>query len=389
MSSDFYRRRFWLIWSLVLGGVLAVGAFALAQHLTQQHLEQAGRRFMLLNSLRKHALVEYLETAKTELKFWSLNKTLQSQQAKLVDVWQTYTESQGAPANKLRQLYVTRNPYAPDGRRQLNDAGDGSRYSAFHASLHPMAKKFVTERGYYDFFLISPAGEVLYSVEKEADFATNLKTGPWRHSGLGQVYQGAMALAGDDAVVVSDMYAYGPSAYQPAMFMARAMKDAGGEILGVLAFQLPIQTIRSIMQFDAGMGESGETYLVGEDLLMRSDSRFSEESTVLKKKVRTLAAKRALQGERGIMIQEDYRGVMVLSAYDSQKFDGFRWAVLAEIDREEILNDAAQAHPQIAALMAIVFAAAIGSLWFLRPTDESVGEVPDTLAEADYPDLPG
>ena len=66
--------------------------------------------------------------------------------------------------------------------------------------------------------------------------------------------------------------------------------------LGVLALQLPSDTIAEIMHFTAGMGDSGETYLVGPDLLMRSDSRFTEDSTILETTVDTGTVKLALAG---------------------------------------------------------------------------------------------
>lgn len=390
MSQTGSTKRFWLMWGVGLAVVMVAVTFAVMRFLAVQQIEQAGHRFMLLNSLRKQALVEYLETAKTELTFWSLNADLQNKQAELVRRWQAYAANRGSPGSKLREVYVTNNPYADGMRRELDDAGDGSRYSELHAQLHPLAKLFVVERGYYDFFLISPEGDILYSVEKEADFGTNLSTGPWRHSGLADVYQRALALALDDAVVISDLGAYGPSGYAPAMFMARVMKDRQDEILGVLAFQLPTDSIRNIMQFHAGMGDSGETYLVGEDRLMRSPSRFSEQSTVLKQKVTTEAVERALNGERGVMITADYRGVPVLSAYDSEKIDAVRWAILAEIDRDEVLRNAAQLYPQIAGLMAFLYALAMASLWFLRSPGTGADDYAGGIdADNDYTDLPG
>jgi methyl-accepting chemotaxis protein len=174
------------------------------------------------------------------------------------------------------------------------------------------------------------------------------------------------------------------------MFMARAMRDPQGAVLGVLAFQLPTDTIRNIMHFRSGMGESGETYLVGEDGLMRSPSRFVGASTVLTQKVETEAVIRALNKERGVMVTADYRGVEVLSAYDSESIGDFRWAVLAEIDRDEVLRDAAQRYPQIAGMMAFLYLLAMGSLWFLRSGDTVADDLAG-LPEADpeYPDLPG
>ncbi len=75
-----------------------------------------------------------------------------------------------------------------------------------------------------------------------------------------------------DDVAVSDLVYYEPSD-GPAMFMAKAMYGSQGELVGVLALQIPTERIVEIMNFRGGMGATGETYLVGEDLLMRSNSR--------------------------------------------------------------------------------------------------------------------
>lgn len=381
--------KFWLVWGTALALVCVAGALALAQYLAQQQLEQTADRFSLLNSLRKQALQEYFKTAHTELTFWSLNLDLRNKQAELVKGWQMSSSEQGMPGARLRALYIDQNPHAPGERRELANAGDGSRYSAVHADLHPLAKLFVTERGYYDFFLIGPDGDILYTVEKEDDFGTSLKAGPWRDTGLADVYRRALSQIG--SVVISDLEAYGPSSGAPAMFMARAMTSANGELIGVLAFQLPTDRIQAIMQFDAGMGDSGETYLVGVDGLMRSDSRFSNEPSTLKVAVNTEAVQRALADEHGVMITPDYRGVMVLSAYDSLRLDGFQWAILAEIDQDEIFRNAARSYPEVAGLMALIYALALGSLWFVRPGEFAVDYAVTDIGDPgmDPSDLPG
>lgn len=89
------------------------------------------------------------------------------------------------------------------------------------------------------------------------------------------------------------------------------------------------------MQVTAGMGATGETYIVGKDRLMRSDSRFSKTSTILKTRIDTMTATRALNGESGIAVADDYRGVRVLSAFQPFGFRGVDWAILAEIDVAE------------------------------------------------------
>ena len=42
--------------------------------------------------------------------------------------------------------------------------------------------------------------------------------------------------------------------------------------MGAVAIQIPINQINQIMQERTGLGKTGETYLVGPDKLMRSDS---------------------------------------------------------------------------------------------------------------------
>jgi len=125
------------------------------------------------------------------------------------------------------------------------------------------------------------------------------------------------------------------------------------------------------MNFDAGMGRTGETYLVGDDLLMRSNSRFSEVSTILEARVDTATVRRALQGEYGVAFTRDYRGVDVLSAYSSAEIDQHTWAVMAEVDRAEILESAAGNRPMLTGLMLFFYGLGVGSIWLVRRPEDA------------------
>ena len=358
--------RFWIIAGAAIALLFTAIMLTAIQFTMQSRIDHYADRLLLLSVLRKEALEEYLDTARTEITFWSLNKKLQLIQAELSGAHEAYMKA---------------------GESGLARVDYEFALSAIESRLHVLARMFLVERGYYDFFLITPEGEVLYTVEKEDDYHTNLLTGPWSDTGLASVFNRAVASAGEGQVVFSDFEAYEPSAGAPAMFMARAMIGPEGRILGVLALQLPTERIRSIMQFTAGMGESGETYLVGEDLLMRSDSRFSEESTILQVKVDTESVRRALAGESGTLFTPDYRGVPVLSAFSEVTVDDFRWAVMAEIDREEVIRTIAEKRPQIAGLMLFLYSIAIWSLWYLRDNDWSAGEGLSGQSDIDHPDL--
>jgi hypothetical protein len=91
--------------------------------------------------------------------------------------------------------------------------------------------------------------------------------------------------------------------------------DDENNYIGVFGFELPIDSVDEIMHVTAGMGETGETYLVGLDHLMRSNSRFFPDSSILKISVDTPSVSKALLGENGIDIIYDYRAISVFSAY--------------------------------------------------------------------------
>ncbi|MEP1596546.1 MAG: cache domain-containing protein, partial [Halieaceae bacterium] len=352
------NKRFWLISATGLAVLMVGVAWGFGQWHLKQYERQISTRLQLLNELRQGALELYFGTAEAEIKAWSSSPIILGSQAALAQTWSAGEKIPLAAA--IRSAYVTDNPYPPGKYSELSRADD-SAYSEAHALLHDTARKFVTERGYYDFFLIGRDGDVYYTVEKEADFATSLQNGPWKESGLAAVYRRALTSVG--AVVMSDLAGYEPSKGAPAIFMANAIVSPEGETLGVIALQLPTDTILSIMNYTSGMGESGETYLVGEDLLMRSNSRFSEVSTVLRQRVDTATVAMALAGEEGVQYTPDYRDIDVLSSYDSIEVARSRWAVMAEIDRDEVVALAAQERPAIGGALLLLYGLSLWSIW--------------------------
>jgi signal transduction histidine kinase len=83
-----------------------------------------------------------------------------------------------------------------------------------------------------------------------------------------------------------------------------------------------------------GLGYTGETYLVGPDYLMRSQSRFIQNS-VMQTRVITTPVIKALEGSEGVAQIIDYRNIEVLSSYGKATINGLKWVILAEIDYGE------------------------------------------------------
>jgi hypothetical protein len=63
---------------------------------------------------------------------------------------------------------------------------------------------------------------------------------------------------------MADFAPYAPSNNEPAAFVAQPVIHDGA-VEAVVALQLSIEAINSIMQEPEGMGKTGETYLIGAD----------------------------------------------------------------------------------------------------------------------------
>ncbi len=125
----------------------------------------------------------------------------------------------------------------------------------------------------------------------------------------------------------------------PAIYVGSPICDNNNSLIGVAIIELNIEAINSIMFENNphnGLGKSGESYLVGDDFLMRSTSRFQDNS-IFKTKVNTAGVIKALKGETGTNAILDYRDIYVLSSYSQVDIPGLNWAILAEIDEKEAM----------------------------------------------------
>jgi methyl-accepting chemotaxis protein len=266
----------------------------------------------------------------------------------------------------LQYHYIKANPHPLGSKDGLDRAGDQSRYSQIHGKYHPIIRDYLKKFGYYDIFLVHPeTGRIVYSVFKELDFATSLTEGPYAGTNFADAYRKANSARLSDTVVFTDFKQYFPSYEAPAGFVASPIFD-GNQKVGILIFQFPIDTLNAIMKTRAGMGESGETYLVGSDKLMRSDSYLDPDHHSVaasfrdteKGKVDTEASRSALKGETDEKIIIDYNGNPVLSAYTPLEIEGLKWALLAEIDEAEAFA-AITTLQRIALLVAVIGIAGI------------------------------
>lgn len=279
-----------------------------------------------VRTIKSAALSAYFAERAGDLKVNSQNQQVLEALASLNDGFNT------TGASTVRSLYL--------GKPDSADAGDDSAYTAAHRQLTGYLSEVVTAYSYYDIFLINRRGQVVYTYAKEDDFGTNLVSGEYKDTNLAQAFQAALKLQKGETTI-TDFQFYAPSFDAPAAFTAAPIYNASGQVVGVLAFQLPLDRITAIMQERTGLGETGETYLVGTDKLFRSESRFQED-VLLKTKVDTEASNSALNGDSGSALIADYRGTLVFSSWQPVTIGDLQWAFIAEIDQSEGLASANQ-----------------------------------------------
>jgi len=239
-------------------------------------------------------------------------------------------------------------------------------YKVVHDQFHSFLKFYNDKYGYYDLFLIDESGKVIYSVGKEPDFGTDLSR---ESHGLARAFSAASS---SRRVFLTDTEAYAPSNGAPAMFVAAPIiKD--GKFHGVAALQISQKSIDGIMREATGMGETGETYLIGKDYLFRSNSRLTNDETLLKVSVNTkgpqeaFRTKSAFKGvygdyttaaeaeQGGREYSKDLGGVPVLGTVSY--IPELNWVLVAEIDEAEAL--AAAYSLRNTTVITVLFAALI------------------------------
>lgn len=307
----------------------------------------------------------------------------------------------------MQFLFVSANPNPLGEKNKLARSPEVTPYTNTHASFHPGIEELRNQLGYYDIFLVNAEGRIVYTAFKELDFGTSLVDGVAAKTGIGDVWTKLKnAKRGD--IIVSDYAEYLISYNDQASFIGTPLFD-GDRRIGTLLIQIPLDQVTRVMTSskrwaDVGLGATGESYLVGSDGLMRTDSRFILENkgnfinamrgkvaaaalTLMERKNTTIGlvkvesegVKQALAGQASFAQYVDYRGDSVLGAFAPLNFLGLKWAIVSEIDAAEALQPATALRNRVLAVGLIggLVALGLGTLGvyvagtrFLRPIEK-------------------
>lgn len=211
---------------------------------------------------------------------------------------------------------------------------ESAAYKDAEFSFANELKMEVARYGFSNAYLLNSDGVIVYETNPQSDFGTNLLTGQYANSVLGQTVQQVLKV---QSAEVSDVGRYEPSGNEPGVYIAAPIYEKG-YMMGQLAVEVPLDYVSRLLNQREGLGETGKIYLVGSDKLMRSKLGNGQE-TILQQTVDTPVIERVFQAEgfTGTEQSVDFRGQSVLVSFDQIKVAKHTWAILAEIDMPEIL----------------------------------------------------
>ncbi|QXM06193.1 methyl-accepting chemotaxis protein [Crassaminicella indica] len=250
-----------------------------------------------------------------------------------------------------RILYMAQEQVTVDAMIKFsqNAAADGSDNESYE-KYNSVFLNFIDKLAYGDLLLIDyKNGKVLYSTLKEADYGTNLMSGPYKNTNVARAFEAAKNSNDKNFIAITDYEFYAPSNHKPIICMAAPIFK-GDKKVGVLAFKIGTEKIDEIVSNNnkwesLNLGKSGEVILIGPDYKLRSNTRFVNEeederiktakTAILLKEIRTKGADAVMAGKTDVDTYFDYHNIKSIVAYTPLHIKHLKWAILVKIDEEE------------------------------------------------------
>jgi PAS domain S-box-containing protein len=266
----------------------------------------------------------------------------------------------------FQYLYMAANTKPFGSKLGINKAADGSSYSSLHGQFQPGMVKYAKETGIYDIFFVDyKSGYVVYSLQKNPDFATNLYDGPYHSSGLGLAFKAAIGLPAG-SFQITDESLYAGDLLQSALFISAPL-FVGNEIKGAVVFAVDASSLDGILAMDKDDEASIpglKSFFVGPDLLYRNNDpslaleseryvrrmkRLADDgrvysqvekmkTTAMLQQVNSLAFADGLGGKERLKEYRTETGEQVLSSYGPVAIPGLKWLLVSQLDKSQALK---------------------------------------------------
>lgn len=267
----------------------------------------------------------------------------------------------------LQYLYLAGNSKPLTAKGSISKADDASSYSSLHEQYHPEMQRFAKQAGVSDILLVDyESGNVVYSMAKNLDFATNLFDGPYKNNALARAFKSAIAQSQPGVLSYVDESQYLPALFKPTFFISVPV-FTGSQLQGAIIFALDASVLDNLQRLDTYGITSGKTqkaFILGGDLSYRSNDPdfLADRETYIKKlkrnsnngenhllaeKLNTTALIQtvehnvfsgALHGKSNTITYTTETGEQVLASYGQVKISDLGWILVLQIDRSEALS---------------------------------------------------
>ena len=314
---------------------------------------------------------------------------------------------------------------APFGEKyNLRDPDNESALGGKHNENYDTLFGFYKKLDVADILLVDAKGYVVYSTQKNIEFATNLTNGPFQDTALGQAYQKAMKSEDSAFSMMTGFNNHLADFNQQASFIISPIQDLDEEdafeILGTMIIKINPNALNNIMSSNKqwksiGLGNSGDIFLVGQNKKSLSTDRhliedkkafFSQlDKAGISKNIQTLIKKQnntagllpmkgeavelALKGKTGTLIENNVFNEPALFAYTPMQAFGLHWAILSELTsheafaaNEELSNRLMLTSMGVVAIM-VLLAIVLGSTFSLRLL-RPLGKLEKTIQHVEY-----
>ena len=230
-----------------------------------------------------------------------------------------------------------------------NTESASNTYSEFETTLRTEIQRSWIPDGIHNIYFIDLKGNIVFELNQSSDFGKNLFTTDLSGTRFSKITKKIIT---EGKPLFSDLEFYPPGSYEAFGFLGCPVSNQDGGNIGILVLQLSTEKIDKIIQYGVGFGASGHVYIVGIDLVMRSNSNISGKTPILKSaevNEKTIIwqeykANNLILKPDGDPIREEVSiyptstGKIVIGIYrnlDVIEELGVNWALVEEIDQGE------------------------------------------------------
>ncbi|MFT5782380.1 MAG: methyl-accepting chemotaxis protein [Pseudomonas sp.] len=244
----------------------------------------------------------------------------------------------------------------------------------------PIFENFISTFGYRELKLVMPDDTVMFSLKRGNDYQQKLSSNSLQNTPLAHLVKQSRE---QQQLMISDLL-YSDLSQEPTQYLAAPIM-VDNELIMTLVLELPITPLNTVMQTRQGLGAEGETYLVGADRLLRSDSVRVPELQVARNHqppaaLQASAIDAALAGQQGRISEIGLDGQLALKVFLPLEFDGNHWALIAEMDQQHAFAPVRQLMWQMLFLGLLTVTAVIAATWLVsRSVMRPLGGEPSNM----------